>query len=100
MTVAPVRVGLVGAGPWARFFHAPLLMSGPETALAGVWSRSNDHARELAARFGDVPVLPSFDALVDACEAIALCVAPDAQVEYGVRAAEAGKPLLLEKPLA
>src|SRR5439155_898785 len=36
---------------------------------------------------------------VDATDAVALCVPPDAQVALGVRAAEAGKPLLLEKPL-
>ncbi|HEU4399886.1 MAG TPA: gfo/Idh/MocA family oxidoreductase, partial [Actinomycetota bacterium] len=26
-----VAVGLVGAGPWARMLHAPMLAGGPET---------------------------------------------------------------------
>ncbi|MEW2043470.1 gfo/Idh/MocA family oxidoreductase, partial [Streptomyces sp. NPDC005534] len=30
-TQAPVRVGLVGAGPWARAVHARVLAAGPET---------------------------------------------------------------------
>ncbi|NEA43746.1 gfo/Idh/MocA family oxidoreductase, partial [Streptomyces sp. SID11385] len=33
---APVRVGLVGAGPWARTMHARVLAAGPETRLTAV----------------------------------------------------------------
>ncbi|MFE6133357.1 gfo/Idh/MocA family oxidoreductase, partial [Streptomyces sp. NPDC056437] len=36
---APVRVGLVGAGPWARAMHARMLAAGPETTLTAVWAR-------------------------------------------------------------
>lgn len=96
----PVRVGLVGAGPWAQFVHAPMLAAGPETALVGIHARTTERARALAARHGDVPVFEAFDELLDASDAIACCVAPDAQVAYAVRAAERGKALLLEKPLA
>ncbi|HPJ19491.1 MAG TPA: gfo/Idh/MocA family oxidoreductase, partial [Actinomycetota bacterium] len=35
----PVRVGLVGAGPWAEILHAPMLAAGPETTLAVVYAR-------------------------------------------------------------
>ncbi|MBK5289300.1 MAG: Gfo/Idh/MocA family oxidoreductase [Acidimicrobiia bacterium] len=95
---APVRVGLVGAGPWARMVHAPLLAAGPETELAGVWSRTADHAESLAAEHGVTPY-PSFDALLDDVEAVALAVVPAAQPDLAVRAAQAGKAVLLEKPL-
>jgi predicted dehydrogenase len=98
--VAPVPVGLVGAGPWAELVHAPMLATGPETTLVGIHARRRERARALADRFEGVEVFDSFDALLGACDAIACCVAPDAQVEYAVRAAEAGKALLLEKPLA
>ncbi len=96
---SPIRVGLLGAGPWAEIAHAPLLAAGPETTLAGVWSRSFDKADALARRFPGTVAWHSFDELIGACDAVACCVAPDAQVEYATRAAEAGKPLLLEKPL-
>jgi predicted dehydrogenase len=76
-----------------------MLAAGPETRLAGVWSRTAASAQELA-REHDVPALPSFDALLEACDAIAIAVPPDVQVELAVRAANAGKALLLEKPLA
>ena len=96
---APLRVGLAGAGPWARNVHAPTLAAGPETSLAGVWSRTEESAAALAAVHG-VPTFPSFDALLDACEAVAIAVPPAVQPELAVRAARAGKALMLEKPLA
>ena len=95
---APVRVGVVGAGPWAHIVHAPVLAAGPHTALAGVWARRPDAAAELAARHG-VPAFAELDALLDACEAVAFCVPPDVQVTLAARAARAGKALLLEKPV-
>ncbi|MFI6284361.1 Gfo/Idh/MocA family protein [Streptomyces sp. NPDC051018] len=94
----PVRVGLVGAGPWARAMHARSLAAGPETALAAVWARRPEAARETAAPYG-AEVAASFDALLDLCEAVAFAVPPAVQAELAVRAARAGKPMLLEKPL-
>ncbi|TDC08091.1 Gfo/Idh/MocA family oxidoreductase [Nonomuraea longispora] len=91
----PVAVGLVGAGPWAKMAHVPMLTRGPHTRLAGVWARRP----EAAARFG-APVFERVEELFDACEAVAFCVPPAVQAELGARAARAGKALLLEKPLA
>ncbi|MEU6113402.1 Gfo/Idh/MocA family oxidoreductase [Streptomyces sp. NPDC047117] len=97
-TGRPVRVGLVGAGPWARAMHARMLATGPETELAGVWARRPEAAAEVAADHG-APVAASFDELLDRCEAVAFAVPPAVQAEAAVRAARAGKALLLEKPL-
>ncbi|OEV12123.1 Gfo/Idh/MocA family oxidoreductase, partial [Streptomyces nanshensis] len=41
----------------------------------------------------------SFDELLDRCEAVAFAVPPAVQAELAVRAARAGRALLLEKPL-
>jgi predicted dehydrogenase len=95
----PVTVGLVGAGPWATATHAPMLAAGPETRLAAVWSRRLDAARSLAERYGAAPA-ESFDGLLERCEAVAFAVPPDVQAELAIRAARAGRHLLLEKPLA
>jgi predicted dehydrogenase len=94
-----LAVGLVGAGPWAGMVHAPVLAAGPSTQLAGVWSRTPAHAEALAATHG-VPAFPSFEALLDRCEAVAFAVPPAVQAALAARAAEAGKSVLLEKPLA
>jgi predicted dehydrogenase len=96
---APIPVGLAGAGPWARNVHAPTIAAGPETRLTGVWSRTRPSARALASTFG-VPTFASFDELLDSCEAVAIAVPPAVQPDLAVRAARAGKALLLEKPLA
>ncbi|KIF66069.1 oxidoreductase [Streptomyces sp. AcH 505] len=93
-----MRVGLVGAGPWARTMHARMLAAGPETQLAGVWARRPEAAAETAAPY-DAPVAASFEELLDLSEAIAFAVPPAVQAELAVRAARAGKPVLLEKPL-
>ncbi|WP_052863100.1 Gfo/Idh/MocA family protein [Streptomyces niger] len=97
-TGRPVRVGLVGAGPWARTMHARMLAAGPETELAGVWARRSEAAAEVADAYG-APVAASFDDLLDRCEAVAFAVPPAVQAEAAVRAARAGRALLLEKPL-
>ena len=94
-----VRVGLVGAGPWATVMHAPLLAGGPGTSLEAVWARREDAATELAHQYG-ASVAGSFEELLDRCEAIAFAVPPDVQAALAPRAAAAGKHLLLEKPLA
>lgn len=94
----PVRVGLVGAGPWARTMHARMLAAGPETELTAVWTRRPEAAAELAAAYGIAPAA-SFGELLDRCEAVAFAVPPAVQADLAVRAAAAGRSLLLEKPL-
>ncbi|MGS0688115.1 Gfo/Idh/MocA family protein [Nakamurella sp. GG22] len=95
----PVRVGLVGAGTWARRMHAPMLAHGPETRLVGVWARRPAEASELADGVGTRSVA-SFDELLDTCEAVDFAVPPDVQAELAPRAAARGKAVMLEKPIA
>ncbi|SCL35601.1 Predicted dehydrogenase [Micromonospora rhizosphaerae] len=97
--VDPVTVGLVGAGPWAATMHGPVLAAGPETRLTAVWARRPEAAAELAATLGTTAA-SSYEELLDRCEAVAFAVPPDVQAALGIRAAKAGKALLLEKPLA
>ena len=94
----PVRVGLIGAGPWARDMHAPMLAAGPETVLTAVWARRSDAATALAAPYGALRAR-SPEELFDTCEAVAFAVPPTVQAQLAVRAAAAGKALLLDKPL-
>lgn len=94
-----IRVGLVGAGPWAGMFTAPLLNGSPELSLAGVWARRPEAATALARDHGTVPA-DTFEALLEGCDAVAFNVPPDVQASLAVAAARAGKHLMLEKPLA
>jgi predicted dehydrogenase len=94
----PVRVGLVGAGHWAATMHAPLHSAGAETQLAGIWSASGGTAVALAAQHG-VRAFASYEELLASCEAVDFAVPPAVQAELAPQAADAGRGLLLEKPL-
>jgi predicted dehydrogenase len=83
------------AGPAGPEGH----QQGPDTELVAVWSRTPAHAEALAAKHGTSAVA-SYDELLERCEAVVLTVAPQAQPDLAVAAAEAGKAVLLEKPLA
>jgi predicted dehydrogenase len=95
----PIRVGLLGAGPWARAVTGPVFAAGPETSLSGVWSRTEANAAAAGVALG-VPTFRDVDDLLAVSDAVAIAVAPGAQPDLAARAAGAGKPLLLEKPLA
>lgn len=95
----PLKVGLVGAGPWANMVHAPVLAHSSHTTLTAVWARRPDAAKK-TAEANNAAVAESFEALLDQCDAVAFCVPPNVQAELAVVAARAGKSLLLEKPIA
>lgn len=94
-----LRAGLIGAGPWAKTVHAPGLADHPGTTLSAVWTRRPEAAKELAEAHGAEPV-GSFEELLDQVDAVAFAVPPAVQAELAVKAAEAGKHLILEKPIA
>ena len=94
-----VRVALIGAGPWARHAIAPMLARGPETRLTGIWARRNMAARELAAEHRCL-AYSDLDELIGASDAVAFAVPPDVQAELAPVAIRAGKPILLQKPVA
>lgn len=94
-----MRFGLVGAGGWARLTHAPGIASAEGVELAAIYSRDRVRAADLAAPLG-AAAYDDFDAMLEEVEAVAFAVPPDVQASLAVRAARAGKHLLLEKPVA
>jgi predicted dehydrogenase len=94
-----LRVGVVGAGPWAHRVHGPGLYEHPGTRLAAVWARRPDVAKTFAEPY-DATVADGFDELLEAVDAVAFAVPPAVQAELAPQAARAGKHLVLEKPLA
>jgi len=94
-----MRFGVLGTGFWAREVHAAALAAHPTAELAGVWGRDLAKAKAVGAEF-DVPGFGDVDELLSRVDAVAIALPPDVQVPLAVRAAEAGKHLLLEKPIA
>jgi predicted dehydrogenase len=95
----PLRVGLVGAGPWARALHAPAINAHPRTKLVAVWARRENAAAALAAPYG-ATVVRSFKELMSMADAISFAVPPAVQGPLAIHAAQAGRHLILEKPIA
>ena len=94
-----MRFGLVGTGPWAGIAHGPGLMAAEGVELVGVWGRSPEKARLLATELG-VAAYQDFEALLEDVDAVAFAVPPETQAELALVAANAGKHLLLDKPVA
>ncbi|MGI5244047.1 Gfo/Idh/MocA family protein [Dactylosporangium sp. CA-139066] len=94
-----MRFGLLGTGHWATVTQAAALSTHPSATLAGVWGRSPDKAADLGSKYG-VPAYGDVDALLADVDAVAIALPPDVQAPLAVRAAKAGKHLLLDKPLA
>jgi predicted dehydrogenase len=91
--------GLVGTSYWADVTHAAGIAAHPQAELVGIWGRDPEKASALAAKHG-VRSFSDLDELIAAVDAVAFSVPPDVQAELALPAAEAGKALLLEKPLA
>jgi predicted dehydrogenase len=94
-----MRFGLVGTGHWARITHAPAIASTPGSTLDAVWGRDAVAAATLAAEYG-ATAHDDIDGFLASVDAVAFAVPPHVQAPIAIRAAEAGKHLLLEKPIA
>jgi predicted dehydrogenase len=94
-----LRFGLVGTGYWAQEAHATALAAHDDADLVGVWGRDPARTEAVAARFG-IAGHSDLDRLLAEVDAVAMAVPPDVQAELAVRAAGAGRHLLLDKPLA
>jgi predicted dehydrogenase len=94
-----MRFGVLGTGFWAEKVHAAALADHPSAELVGVWGRDLAKAKAVGAEF-DVPGFAGVDELLSQVDAVAIALPPDVQAPLAERAAEAGKHLLLEKPIA
>jgi|SRR5579859_880624 len=96
-----IRVGLIGAGNWAKRGHIPVLQLLPEFEITTVQARRREQAEAIAKQFGIPHVVDTPEALARHPEVdfvVVLTTAP--QHADGVRAAlKAGKHVYSEWPL-
>lgn len=94
-----IRVGLVGFGMAGRVFHAPLISSVEGLELAAVVERSSDHAEQ---RYPGIKVYRTVDELLaDASIKLVVVATPNvAHFEIALRALEAAKNVVVDKPVA
>jgi predicted dehydrogenase len=94
-----VTIGLIGAGRRAAQVHAPTLADLPDVRFGGVWAPTSGPVRALADRHHVRP-FDRFADLLDHCDAVAFAIPPPIQAELAAAAAQRGKSVFLERPIA
>lgn len=94
-----IRFGLLGTGHWAAETQGAALARHPGVEFVGVWGRSPAKATTVADRYG-VRAHADLDTLLSQVDAVAIALPPDIQGDLALRAARAGRHLLLDKPVA
>lgn len=100
MPVPVRRLAFLGAGD-ISLLHAAAIERLPGAELAGLWSIDDALNREKAERFGCL-IYPSAEALVadTTLDAVFILTNLETHAEYARMAMEAGKAVLVEKPVA
>jgi len=96
-----VRFAVVGCGVIGAL-HAEVLAANPDTALGVLVDTDHAAAEAVAARVGGaVPVTTSLDEALarDDVDAVAICVPSGGHARIAVAALEAGKHVVVEKPV-
>ncbi|WP_425237653.1 Gfo/Idh/MocA family protein [Ulvibacterium sp.] len=95
-----IRIGLLGAGDVADL-HAEAINSLEGSELVGLWNRTPEKGKLKAAQYGCKIYASVDDLLNDAdIDAVFILTNMETHCEYTIRAAKAGKHVLVEKPAA
>ena len=96
-----LRLGIVGTGAVAQLVHLPLSANRNDVEVVALADKEPEKARALAERF-HVPRVLSTEELLDhdGLDAVILCTPNHLHEVEAVAALEAGKHVLVERPLA
>jgi myo-inositol 2-dehydrogenase / D-chiro-inositol 1-dehydrogenase len=99
--LSDLRFGLIGFGAWGRF-HAASIAKAPGARLAAVAARSDAAAEAARQSHPDATIHRDWPSLLadGNVDAVDIVVPNHLHREIGVAALEAGKHVLLEKPMA
>jgi predicted dehydrogenase len=97
----PINVGVLGTGWISQVAHLPILREREDTHIVAVSDADSPKAHSIAERF-DVDRVMSVEALLSdpEVEAVIICTPNHLHEEQAVAALEAGKHVLVERPLA
>lgn len=97
-----VRVGVLGAGAWARFAHLPGYKRDPRCELVAIADPVVERAREFAQEFGIPHVYDTHEELIARADIdlVDVCTPSATHFSLSWAALSAGKHVLCEKPVA
>ncbi len=95
----PVRVAVIGAGNWGRN-HVRTVAALAEAELAAVCDLDPKRRAAVERQFPGALVTESLDEAVAGADAVVVATPGRSHSELAIRLLEAGKPVLVEKPLA
>lgn len=97
--MAPIGVAVAGCGMIGGV-HVMALQGIPEAVAVGAWSRSPERTRQFTEQHG-IRGYQSYAELLNdpAVQAVVICLPAGYHMEYGIQAAEAGKHVIVEKPI-
>jgi len=97
-----IRWGIIGCGNVTEVKSGPGFQKATDSELVAVMRRDPNLARDYAERHNVPRWYDDAEKLISDSEVDAIYIAtpPDSHAEYTVRAARAGKPIYVEKPMA
>jgi len=97
-----IRWGIIGCGDVTEKKSGPGLQKADGSSLVAVMRRNSEKAADYAKRHNVPRWYDDAQKLIDDPEVDAIYIAthPNSHMEYTIKAAEAGKPVYCEKPLA
>jgi predicted dehydrogenase len=102
MNMEEVRWGIIGCGDVCEVKSGPALYKTPRSRLVAVMRRDGAKAADFARRHGVPRSYDTVDALITdpAVNAVYIATPPGTHRDLARRVADAGKPCLVEKPMA
>ncbi|MHB0859627.1 MAG: Gfo/Idh/MocA family protein, partial [Anaerolineae bacterium] len=98
--MASIGAALIGCGKVGHT-HAQALQGLDESRLVAICSRSGDKARSFAERYGGTAYTDVAEMLRDPqVQMVTICTPQHTHAPLGLQCLEAGKHVLLEKPMA
>ena len=96
-----LNIGVIGCGKIAQVRHIPEYAANENCTLTAFFSPNAKRAEDMAAKYGGKVYASAEELFADPeIDAVSICAANYAHAELSIKALEAGKHVLCEKPMA
>ena len=96
-----LNIGVIGCGKIAQVRHIPEYAANENCTLTAFFSPNAKRAEDMAAKYGGKVYSSAEELFADPeIDAVSICAANYAHAELSIKALEAGKHVLCEKPMA